>query len=139
MTEFPQIDSGLVVPMFNQEGDPIACFNKETSFLTAVASLRFPSTNNQLRTSSNLRNQATIQDDKEGIQGWLNVTIVKGNDTWLGNELSLRGQGTLHGLRKSQRWLKHKNLDEEQLAFLEDLGILDGQAAQTTIPNTAAF
>ncbi|GJR65581.1 hypothetical protein Tco_0011646, partial [Tanacetum coccineum] len=30
-------------------------------------------------------------------------------------------------------------LDEEQLAFLADLGIPDGQAAQTTIPNTATF
>ncbi|GKA05085.1 hypothetical protein Tco_0684205, partial [Tanacetum coccineum] len=30
-------------------------------------------------------------------------------------------------------------LDEEQLAFLADPGILDSQAAQTTIPNTAAF
>ncbi|GKA55823.1 hypothetical protein Tco_0754895 [Tanacetum coccineum] len=30
-------------------------------------------------------------------------------------------------------------LDEEHLAFLADPGILDGQAAQTTIPNTAAF
>ncbi|GKG35857.1 hypothetical protein Tco_0441011, partial [Tanacetum coccineum] len=30
-------------------------------------------------------------------------------------------------------------LDEEQLAFLTDPGILDGQAAQTTILNTAAF
>ncbi|GJW28370.1 hypothetical protein Tco_0045245 [Tanacetum coccineum] len=30
-------------------------------------------------------------------------------------------------------------LDEEQLAFLVDPSILDGQAAQTTIPNIAAF
>ncbi|GKB77481.1 hypothetical protein Tco_0944376 [Tanacetum coccineum] len=30
-------------------------------------------------------------------------------------------------------------LDEEQLAFLADPGIPDGKAAQTTIPNTAAF
>ncbi|GKG29330.1 hypothetical protein Tco_0416695, partial [Tanacetum coccineum] len=30
-------------------------------------------------------------------------------------------------------------LDEEQLAFLVDQGILDGQAAQTTIPNNVAF
>ncbi|GJW22232.1 retrovirus-related pol polyprotein from transposon TNT 1-94, partial [Tanacetum coccineum] len=30
-------------------------------------------------------------------------------------------------------------LDEEQLAFLADPGIPDGQAAQTTIPNNAAF
>nr|GEW38322.1 hypothetical protein [Tanacetum cinerariifolium] len=30
-------------------------------------------------------------------------------------------------------------LDEKQLAFLADLGTLDSQAAQTTIPNTIAF
>ncbi|GJZ37916.1 hypothetical protein Tco_0584107 [Tanacetum coccineum] len=30
-------------------------------------------------------------------------------------------------------------LDEEQLAFLADLGVSDGQAAQTIIPNNAAF
>nr|GEW34876.1 retrovirus-related Pol polyprotein from transposon TNT 1-94 [Tanacetum cinerariifolium] len=30
-------------------------------------------------------------------------------------------------------------LDEKQLAFLADPGILDGQTTQTTIPNTAAF
>nr|GFB16797.1 hypothetical protein [Tanacetum cinerariifolium] len=38
------------------------------AFLTAVASLRFPSTNNQLRTSSNTRNQATIQDGRVIVQ-----------------------------------------------------------------------
>ncbi|GKG21618.1 hypothetical protein Tco_0384213, partial [Tanacetum coccineum] len=30
-------------------------------------------------------------------------------------------------------------LDEEQLAFLADLGIPNGQAVQTTIPNNVAF
>ncbi|GKA42816.1 hypothetical protein Tco_0735476 [Tanacetum coccineum] len=30
-------------------------------------------------------------------------------------------------------------LDEEQLAFLVDPGVLDGQVVQTIIPNTAAF
>ncbi|GKE88434.1 hypothetical protein Tco_1565909 [Tanacetum coccineum] len=57
MTEFPRIDSGLTVPMFNLGDDPIACLNKAIAFLTAIASSRFPSTNNQLRTSSNPRNQ----------------------------------------------------------------------------------
>ncbi|GJW57631.1 hypothetical protein Tco_0104362 [Tanacetum coccineum] len=55
MTEFLQMDSGLVVPVFNQED--------EMAFLTGVASSRFLLTNNQLRTSSNLRNHATIQDN----------------------------------------------------------------------------
>nr|GEV87227.1 hypothetical protein [Tanacetum cinerariifolium] len=44
--------------------DPIAYLNKAMAFLTAVASSRFPSTNNQLLTSSNPRNQATIQDGR---------------------------------------------------------------------------
>nr|GEV34441.1 hypothetical protein [Tanacetum cinerariifolium] len=48
-----------------QGDDLIACLNKAMVFLTAVASSRFPFTNNQLRTSSNPRNQATIQDGKE--------------------------------------------------------------------------
>nr|GFA54823.1 hypothetical protein [Tanacetum cinerariifolium] len=45
------------------------------AFLIAVASSRFFLTNNQLRTSLNLRNQATIQDGRvtmqqvQGIQG----------------------------------------------------------------------
>ncbi|GKF24748.1 hypothetical protein Tco_0077070, partial [Tanacetum coccineum] len=53
--EFPQLDSGLVVPMFQQGEDLIDCINKAMAFLSVVAS-RFPPLNNQLRTSSNLRN-----------------------------------------------------------------------------------
>ncbi|GJS82871.1 hypothetical protein Tco_0749412 [Tanacetum coccineum] len=117
------------------------------AFLTDVASLRFLSTNNQLRTSSNPRNQATIQDGKVTVQqvqgrqgqsyagtgykgnatssgetiqvdmqGLLNAIISKVKDTWQGNALSLSDQGALH-----------------------DPGILDSQAAQTTIPNNASF
>nr|GEY39188.1 retrovirus-related Pol polyprotein from transposon TNT 1-94 [Tanacetum cinerariifolium] len=56
--KFPQIKSGLAVIVFLPGDDPIACLNK--SMATVVTS-RFPSTNNQLRTSFNPRNQATIQ------------------------------------------------------------------------------
>ncbi|GKA62674.1 hypothetical protein Tco_0762193 [Tanacetum coccineum] len=68
MTEFPLVDSGLAIPMFNQGDDLIACLNKAMAFLTVVASSRFPSTNIQLRTSSNPRNQATIQDGRVTVQ-----------------------------------------------------------------------
>ncbi|GKA26040.1 hypothetical protein Tco_0712149 [Tanacetum coccineum] len=73
------------------DDDLIGCLNKAMAFLTVVASLQFPSTNNQLRTSSNLRNQATIQDGRVMLlvlgeamqvdrQGLLNATIVKTKD-----------------------------------------------------------
>ncbi|GJV70439.1 reverse transcriptase domain-containing protein [Tanacetum coccineum] len=71
----PMLDKDLyyswksfAVPVFSLGDDLIACLNKVMAFLTAVASSRFPSTNNQLRTSSNLRNQATIQDGRVTVQ-----------------------------------------------------------------------
>nr|GFC85382.1 hypothetical protein [Tanacetum cinerariifolium] len=97
--------------------DLIACLNKEMTFLIAIASSKFSSTNNQLRTSLNPRNQATIQDSKEtmqvDMQRLLNATTVKVKDIWLGNTLSLSGKGMQHDL--------------------------DGQAGQTIIPNNDAF
>ncbi|GJT71021.1 hypothetical protein Tco_1030307 [Tanacetum coccineum] len=68
MTESPFMDSSFAVPVFSPRDDLIACLNKAMNFLTAVASSRFPSTNNQLRTYSNLRNQATIQDGRVTVQ-----------------------------------------------------------------------
>ncbi|GJZ93027.1 retrovirus-related pol polyprotein from transposon TNT 1-94 [Tanacetum coccineum] len=47
--------------------DPIDYINKAMAFLFVVAS-RFPPSNNQLRTSSNPRNQATIQDGRVTVQ-----------------------------------------------------------------------
>ncbi|GKB43421.1 hypothetical protein Tco_0888363 [Tanacetum coccineum] len=68
MTESPLMDSSFVVHVFSLGDDLIACLNKAMAFLMAVASSRFLSTNNQLRTLSNLRNQATIQDDRVTVQ-----------------------------------------------------------------------
>nr|GEV01060.1 hypothetical protein [Tanacetum cinerariifolium] len=95
MTESPLMDSCFVVLVFSLGDDPIACLNKAMVFLTAVASSRFSSTKNQLRTSLNLRNQATIQDNRvtvqqvqgrsgqssAGIRYKSNATISGGNNT----------------------------------------------------------
>nr|GEU74699.1 retrovirus-related Pol polyprotein from transposon TNT 1-94 [Tanacetum cinerariifolium] len=48
--------------------DLIACLDKVMKFMSTVMASRFPLTNNQLRTYSNLRNQATIQDDRVTVQ-----------------------------------------------------------------------
>ncbi|GJX97192.1 hypothetical protein Tco_0352990 [Tanacetum coccineum] len=68
MTESPLVDSGLAIPVFSLGDDSIACLNKAMAFLTTVASSRFPSTNNQLRTSLNPRNQTTIQYNRATVQ-----------------------------------------------------------------------
>ncbi|GJV40928.1 retrovirus-related pol polyprotein from transposon TNT 1-94 [Tanacetum coccineum] len=91
MTESPVVDSGFAVPVFSPGDDPIACLNKAMAFLIVVASSRFPTTNNQLRTSSNPRNQATIQDGRvtgvnkfQGRQGKLFGILVRSNVLVLG-------------------------------------------------------
>nr|GEX55302.1 hypothetical protein [Tanacetum cinerariifolium] len=105
--------------------DLIACLNKAMAFLIAVASSRFPSTNNQLRTSSNTRNQATIQDSRARVVKCYNCQ----------GEGHMARQCTQPKRQRNVAWSKEKAmlaeaqeagqiLDEEQLAFLADPGIL---------------
>ncbi|GKE29256.1 hypothetical protein Tco_1444640, partial [Tanacetum coccineum] len=121
--EFPQVDSGLAVPSFLPGDDPITCLNKAMAFMSTVMASRFPSTNNQLRTSSNPRNQATIQDGRA-------VTQLKRprNSAWF-KEKILLVQAQEYG----------QVLDDEQLAFLADPVIAEGQVTHTTIPQHVAF
>ncbi|GJV61211.1 hypothetical protein Tco_1467311 [Tanacetum coccineum] len=82
----------LVVPVFNQGDDLIACLNKAMAFLTYVASSRFPSTNNQLKNSSNPRNQATIQDGRvtmQQVQGRQGQSYA--GNSYKGNATTFRG------------------------------------------------
>ncbi|GKB99378.1 putative ribonuclease H-like domain-containing protein [Tanacetum coccineum] len=174
MTESPLMDLSFAVPVFSPGDDLIACLNKAMAFLIAVASSRFPSTNNQLRTSSNPRNQATIQDSRvtvqqvQGRQGQsYSGTRYKSNATSSGGNnasgqariikcYNCQGKGhmarqcTQSKRQRNANWYKEKAmlaeaheagqlLDEEQLAFLADLGVLGGQALQIIIPNNAAF
>ncbi|GKC40016.1 hypothetical protein Tco_1052400 [Tanacetum coccineum] len=130
----------FAVPLFSPGDDLIACLNKAMAFLT-VASSRFPITNTQHRTSSNPRNQATIQD------GRVTVQQVQGRQGQNYSGHIARQCTQLKRPRKT--WYKEKAmlaeaqeagqiLDEEQLAFFIDPGIPTDQA-QTIIPHNAAF
>ncbi|GKA54033.1 hypothetical protein Tco_0752982 [Tanacetum coccineum] len=129
--------------MFQQGEDPIECINKAMAFLSAVAS-RFPPSNNQLRTSSNPRNQATIQDGRvtvQQVQGRQNQSYAgTGNrgiaTTSKGNVAASQPREKLM-LAKAQE--AGQILDEEQLAFLADFGISEAPVAQQTIPQNSAF
>ncbi|GJT03866.1 hypothetical protein Tco_0838328 [Tanacetum coccineum] len=63
-----QPDSGFVVPSFISTNDSIASLNKTMLFLSSAMTSRYPPTNNQLRTSSNPRTQATIQNGQVTVQ-----------------------------------------------------------------------
>ncbi|GJT86589.1 putative ribonuclease H-like domain-containing protein [Tanacetum coccineum] len=164
----------FAVLVFNQRDDPIAYLNKAMTFLTAVAYSRFLSTNKQLRTSSNPRNQTTIQDGRitiQQVQGRQGQSFAgnsyKSNATGSGGNnaggharvvkcYNCQGEGhmarqfTQSKRTRNAAWFKEKAmlaeaqevgqiLDEEQLAFLADPGIPNGQTAKTTIPNTTIF
>ncbi|GJT51570.1 integrase, catalytic region, zinc finger, CCHC-type containing protein [Tanacetum coccineum] len=144
MTKTLFVDSGFAVPVFSPGDDPIACLNKAMAFLTAVASSRFPTTNNQLRTSFNLRNQTTIQDGRVTVQ---QARVVKCYNCQ--GEGHMARQCTQPKRPRNAAWYKEKAmlveaqeagqiLDEEQLTFLANLGIPASQA-QKVIPHNAAF
>ncbi|GJR66495.1 hypothetical protein Tco_0012560 [Tanacetum coccineum] len=111
LDEFPQIDSGLAVLVFKQGDDPIDAINKMMSFLFTVVTSRFPSTNSQLRNSSNPRQQATIHD------GRCPKPKRKRDVTWFRDKVLLvEAQGS------------GKVLNEEELAFLADPKVKEAKA-----------
>ncbi|GJU50665.1 retrovirus-related pol polyprotein from transposon TNT 1-94 [Tanacetum coccineum] len=150
MTESPFVDSGFDVPVFSPGDDPIAYLNKAMAFLTVVTSSRFPSTNNQLRTSFNLRNQATIQDSRVTVQQVLGRQGQNySGTTYKGNATSLRGNTT----SGQARFIKCYNCQGEGLmarqctqpkrprnaAWYKEKAIIPAGQAQTIIPHNASF
>ncbi|GKB44661.1 retrovirus-related pol polyprotein from transposon TNT 1-94, partial [Tanacetum coccineum] len=170
--EFSQPDSGLIVPVFQKGDDPIDAINHMMSFLTAVVTSRYPTTNNQLRNSSNPRQQATINDGRVTVQtvqgrkfSYATGTTRTFTPGASGNNsgkqrivtcYNCKGEGhmskqcTKPRRKRDDSWFKDKVLlvqaqasgqilHEEELAFLADPGIPEGQATQTVITHNAAY
>nr|GEW59948.1 ABC transporter B family member 1 [Tanacetum cinerariifolium] len=144
--EFPQLDSGLTVPVFKQGDDPIDAINHMMSFLSAVVTYRFPTTNNQLRNSSNPRQQATINDGRVTIQ----PVQRRKNSFAMGTSSTYTPACTKPKRKRVDSWFKDKVLlvqaqansqilHEEELTFLADPGIPKGQATQIVITHNATY
>ncbi|GKE04859.1 hypothetical protein Tco_1396877 [Tanacetum coccineum] len=143
--EFSQQDSGLIVPVFQKGDDPIDAINHMMSFLTAVVTSRYPTTNNQLRNSSNSRQQATVNNGRVTLQP------IQGRPTSLAaGEGHMSKQCTKPKRKRDDSWFKDKVLlvqaqasgqilHEDELAFLADLVIPKGQATQTIITHNVAY
>nr|GEV89586.1 retrovirus-related Pol polyprotein from transposon TNT 1-94 [Tanacetum cinerariifolium] len=158
---FPQLNSGLAVPTFQQGKYPIECINKAMAFLSVVAS-RFPPLNNQLIWSSNPRNQATIQDGRVTVQQFQGRqsqsfvstrnrgTATTSRENYAAGEGHMARQCTQRKRPRTAAWFKEKLmlaeaqevgqiLDEEQLAFLADPRISEAPVSQQTIPQNSTF
>ncbi|GKB01553.1 hypothetical protein Tco_0829597, partial [Tanacetum coccineum] len=130
--EFSQPNSGLIVPVFQKGDDPIDSINHMMSFLTDVVTSRYPTTNNQLRNSSNPRQQATINNERVTLQ------LIQGRQTSLaaGTTRTYTPRtytpGASGSNSKKQRTVisqaSGQILHEEELAFLTDPGIPEDQA-----------
>nr|GEU53453.1 hypothetical protein [Tanacetum cinerariifolium] len=152
MTESPLVDSSFVVPVLSPGDDPIACLNKAMAFLTVVASSRFPlpiinleppriqETNLLFRMKGSYCNK--FRGDKVKV---ILVTVIRVMLLVLRETMQVDKQGLLNAIIVKDKDMLAKALeigqilDEEQLAFLVDPGIPDGQAVQTIIPNNAVF
>ncbi|GJR14649.1 reverse transcriptase domain-containing protein [Tanacetum coccineum] len=141
--------------------DPIDAINHMMSFLTAVVTSRYPTTNNQLRNSSNPRQQATINDGRVTLQpvqgrqtsftaGTTRTYTPGASGSNSGKQRTVicyncKGEGhmskqcTKQKRKRDDSWLNGQILHKEELAFLADLGIAEGQATQTIITHNAAY
>ncbi|GJS63034.1 retrovirus-related pol polyprotein from transposon TNT 1-94 [Tanacetum coccineum] len=151
-SEFSQQESGLIVLVFQKGDDPIDAINHMMSFLTDAVTSRYLTTNNQLRNSSNPKQQATINNGRvtlQPIQG-RQTSVAVGTLRTYTPRASGNNSGKQRTRKRDDSWFKDKVLlvqaqassqilHEEEHAFLADLRILEGQATQTVITHNAAY
>nr|GEW72215.1 hypothetical protein [Tanacetum cinerariifolium] len=126
-SDFSQQDSGLIVSVFQKGDDLIDAINHMMSFLTAIVTSRYPPTNNQLRNSSNPRQQATINNGRVTVQ------------PIQGRENSLAAGTSRPYTSGPSRNNSGKQRTVEELEFLADPGIAEAQTTQYVITNNAAY
>nr|GEU50121.1 hypothetical protein [Tanacetum cinerariifolium] len=130
--EFSSPKTRLVVPVFQKGDDPIDAINHMMSFLTTVVTSRYPTTNNQLRTSSNPRQQATINNERvtiQPIQGRQNSVTAGSSRPYASGSARALGKQRANG----------QALQEEELEFLVDPGMAETSSNQYVVTNNAAY
>ncbi|GJY22289.1 hypothetical protein Tco_0394855 [Tanacetum coccineum] len=131
----------------NEKGDdPIDAINHMISFLTAFVTSRYPTTNNQLKNSSNPRQQTTINNGKvtlQPIQGRQTSFSTGTSRTYTpganGSNSGKQRTITYYNCKGEEAQAHGQILNEEELEFLADPGIPKGQATQTLITHNAAY
>nr|GEV21966.1 hypothetical protein [Tanacetum cinerariifolium] len=133
-SEFSQPDTRLVVPVFQKGNDPIDAINHMMSVLTVVVTSRYPPTNNQLRTSSNPRQQAIINNGRgEGhMLKQCTKPKRKRDEAWFKDKIALMENLSHYG---------SDNLAESETKIISDSNIVlysqyMNESQYTTIQNS---
>nr|GFA05856.1 hypothetical protein [Tanacetum cinerariifolium] len=128
--EFSSPETRRVVPVFQKGDNHIDAINHMMSFLTAVVTSRYPTTNN--RTSSNPRQQATINNGRviiQPIQGRQNSMSAGSSRPFAS------GSGGAPGKQRANGQV----LLEEELEFLADPGTVESSSNQNVVTTNAAY
>nr|GEX11660.1 hypothetical protein [Tanacetum cinerariifolium] len=141
-SEFSSPETELVVPVFQKGDDPIDAINHMMSFLTSVVTSRYPATNNQLRTSSNPRQQATINDGSvtiKPIQGRQNHMSAGSSRPFASGSGGTSGRQRVIVCYNCKAQANGHVLQEEELDFLADPGTAESSTNQTVVTTNATY
>ncbi|GJS17314.1 integrase, catalytic region, zinc finger, CCHC-type containing protein [Tanacetum coccineum] len=157
----------MTIPVFKHGNDPIDAINHVMSFLSAVVTSCYPTTNNQLRNSSNPRQDGRVT--VQPVQGRQISYAVGTTRTFTPGAsgsnsrkqrivtcYNCKGEGhmskqyTKPRRKRDDTWFKEKVLlvqaqvcgqiiHEEERAFLADPGVLEAQATQMVITHNADY
>ncbi|GJR52467.1 retrovirus-related pol polyprotein from transposon TNT 1-94 [Tanacetum coccineum] len=140
--EFPSLALGLTVLVFKQGDDPIDAINYMMSFLLAVITYRYPTTNNQLRNLSNPRKQATINDGRvtlqpvQGRQIYFALGTTRNYTSGAsGSNFGKQRTVICYNCSPNVKFYKH----EEELAILADPGMQKVKPTDCHYPHNAAY
>ncbi|GKC40132.1 retrovirus-related pol polyprotein from transposon TNT 1-94 [Tanacetum coccineum] len=135
--EFPQPDSGLIVPVFQKGDDPIDAINYMMLFFTAVGR----------QTTYDAGTTRTYTPGASGSNTGKQRTVICYNCKGEGH---ISKQCTKPKRKRDESWFKDKvllvqaqaggqALNEEEIAFLADPGLPDTQSTQTVITHNVAY
>ncbi|GJV22855.1 hypothetical protein Tco_1375550 [Tanacetum coccineum] len=146
--------SGPNVLVFKQGDDPIDAINHMMSFLSAVVTSRYPTTNNQLRNSSNPRQQATINDGRVTLQPVRRRQISFATGTTRTYTLGASGRNSTRKQRtiicyncKREGHMSKHHLQNGQIRHVEELAFFERsrklemviRQTQTIITHNASY
>ncbi|GJR48302.1 putative reverse transcriptase domain-containing protein [Tanacetum coccineum] len=143
LVEFPQIDSGLAVPVFKQGDNPIDAINKMMSFLVTVQPVQGRQGSFTAGTSGTRANISGTGGNNSGQQRVVKYFNCQG-------EGHMARQCPNPNRKRDATWFRDKVLlveaqgngkvlNEEELEFLTDPRIAEGPVTQTIITHNATY